>query len=147
MVRDGRSRTKKRERREEEEERERGEVELWNLSRYGGPDGQLGLLLRSSTTTTTTTTPTISQHSLPLLLFRFCCCLSTILRLSFDFCFIQFPLFHPWPIMADSEYSPKFAPFFSFVGALDPFGFIKYAWKWLTDSLLGWHCLCSEYTP
>ena len=47
--------------------------------------------------------------------------------------------------MADSEYSPKFAPFFSFVSVLGCFDSIKYAWKWLADTVLGWYCLCSEY--
>ena len=86
-----------REEKRRKKKRERGEVELWNLSRYGGPDGQLGLL-RSSATTTTTTTPTFGRHSLLLLLFLFCCCLSTILRLGLCFLFYSIsslpPLVH-----------------------------------------------------
>lgn len=81
MARDGRS-SKKKERREEEEERKRGrgEVELWNLSRYGGPDGATWSSLLTTTTTaitaiTTTTDYTINLHftlvaaALVLLLF------------------------------------------------------------------------------
>lgn len=105
----------------------RGEVELWNLSATVARTGNLvfcallpPLLSPPLPTTTHTSINTLVVAVLILLLVIFVYGFYVSSVSSFPFNFLSST---PWPIMADSEFSPKFAPFFSFVGVLDRPGY------------------------